>query len=80
MEPIIHDPEAIWVSRFEIRRAYEAIRRLRQADPTIRETLTRLNELCIDLTTEIDSIQGEMELRDIRVISVAPGVDRVFVP
>lgn len=73
---IIHDPEALWSSRFEIRRAYAAIQRLRQADPTVCVMLDRLDELCTELTSEIDSIQGVMELRDIRVISVSPGIDR----
>lgn len=67
-----HDPEALWASRFEIRRAYAAIRQLRQADPTVRDILNRLDELCAELTTEIESIQPSMQLRDIRVISVAP--------
>lgn len=73
---IIHDPEALWSSRFEIRRAYAAIQRLRQADPTVRVMLDRLDQMAVELTSEIDSIQGVMELRDIRVISVAPGIDR----
>ena len=68
----IHDPEALWSSRFEIRRAYAAIQRLRQADPTVRDLLNRLDELCTELTVEIESIQPEMRLRDIRVISVVP--------
>lgn len=76
MAKIIHDPEALWSSRFEIRRAYAAIQRLRQADPTVRVMLDRLDQMAVELTSEIDSIQGVMELRDIRVISVAPGIDR----
>lgn len=70
LPPIVHDPEALWAARYEVRRAYAAIQRLRQADPTIRDLLTRLNEICVDLSTEIQSIQPEMNLRGIVVIPI----------
>jgi hypothetical protein len=63
MRPIVHDPEALYAARFSIREAYVAIRKLRQADPSIRETLTRLDELCCELTLELESIAPELPMR-----------------
>lgn len=41
-------PHALWAARYAIRDAYTRIRRLRQADPTIRNTLNRLDDLCAE--------------------------------
>jgi len=63
-----HDPEALWAARIAIRQAYVSIQRLRQGDPTIRVMATRLDELCVELTVEIESIDPEMNLRSVRVV------------
>lgn len=63
----MNDPEALWAARYAVREAYAAIRRLRQTDPTIRDTLTRLDEICVELTTELEAIEPEMSLRVVRV-------------
>ena len=63
MTPIVHDPEALFAARFSIREAYFAIRRLRQADASIRETLTRLDEMCCELTLELESLAPELPMR-----------------
>ena len=59
----IHDPEALFAARYAIREAHTAIRRLRQADPTIRDTLNRLDEMCVELTIEMESIGPMLPLR-----------------
>ena len=73
LPPVVHDPAALWAARYEVRRAYEAIKRLRQADPTIRCVLDDLDELCCELTSEIESIEPEMNLRGIVVIPIEKG-------
>lgn len=70
LPPIIHDPEALWAARYEVRRAYEAIKRLRRVDPTIANVLDDLDELCCELTSELESIEPEMNLRGIVVIPI----------
>lgn len=58
---ITHDPESLIAARYVIREAWLAIGRLRQADATIRITLDRLDEMCADLTLEIESLQPHLD-------------------
>ncbi len=58
---ITHDPEALIAARYVIREAWLAIGRLRQSDATIRITLDRLDEMCADLTLEIESLQPQLD-------------------
>ena len=52
----IHDVTTLWQARLILRDAYTAMRRLRQADPTIRCLLDQLDEMAIDLTNEMEAI------------------------
>ena len=62
------DPEALYAARYAIREAYTSIRRLRQGDPAIRETLTRLDAMAVELTMELEAIEPEMDLRSVTVV------------
>lgn len=62
LPPIVHDPAALWAARLEVRRAHEAIKRLRRADPTIRCLLDDLDRLCVDLTIEIETMEPRLPL------------------
>lgn len=59
---IIHDPAALYAARFEIRKCREAIKRLRQTDPTIRTLIDGLDEMAVDLTTELETIEPNLPL------------------
>ena len=58
----VHDPEALWAARYAVRESFLAVRRLRQADSMIRETLDRLDALCSALTLELESNEPELPL------------------
>jgi len=73
LPPVVHDPESLFTARWAIRDAYTRIQRLRQVDPTIRDLLNTLDDICIDLTNEIASIEPEIQFRSVRVIQIAAG-------
>ena len=63
MQPIIHDPEALFAARYIVRRAYVEIRSLRQADPAIRVVSSQLNDIACELTSDIEAVQPELPMR-----------------
>ena len=71
----IHDPEALFAARYALREAWTAIRRLRQADPTVRITLDRLDAMCAELTLELETCEPSLPLQ-----TVAVGCVRRMVP
>lgn len=64
----IHDPEALFSTRWYLRCAYESIRKLRQADPTVRDILNRMDEMCGELTVEIDTIEPHFQFRPAELV------------
>jgi len=49
-----HDPESLWKARVYVRVAQEQVKRLPQADPTVREVANQLDDICIDITDAIE--------------------------
>ena len=59
----VHDVETLFSTRWELRRAYAAIRRMPQRDPTVRDVLNQIDDICAAITTEIDTIEPEFQFR-----------------
>lgn len=56
------DTAALIATRTILRRAYTEIRALSQDDPSVRCTLTALDEMCTDLTNEIEAVEPRLAL------------------
>lgn len=49
-----HDSDSLWKARVYVRIAQEQVKRLPQADPTLRCIATKLDDLCIEITEAIE--------------------------
>lgn len=50
------DPSALIAARYAVRDAWRSIRQLQRVDP-LPDTLDRLDQLCAELTAEIEAIE-----------------------
>ena len=56
------DPQSLWATRYELRRAFVAIRSLPQTEPTIRCVLDELDRLAVEITVELDAAELPLEV------------------
>ena len=59
----VSDPDAIWELRNILRNAFIQAGKLPQRDATVRLTREKLDDMISDLSTELDSIEPEFQLR-----------------
>ena len=52
-EPVVQDYDAVFRAYCIVRTAYSQVRRLRQADPTIRDVATQLDEMASHIFAEL---------------------------
>ena len=55
------DTHALWRARTILRTAYHALAALRSEEPTIRVTITELDDRCVELSGEIMDALAEQE-------------------
>lgn len=58
----VHDPEALWQARYILRKAHFELRTLRQVDPTVRCMITNVDDLCAEITSELDAGEPQLTL------------------
>ena len=66
----VTDIPSMFALRLILRRAYVEGRTLPQSDPSVRDTLTKLDELCCDLTNDIEGAWPELPLSKPDVVCV----------
>ena len=57
------DTPSLHLTHLAVRRACEAVRGLPQKDPGVRETVTRLDEIAVEIAEELADAELELELR-----------------